>query len=110
MHQYAIAIFGSRSAACVQERSDSVNQNEWICDTPCRKNLRASSDDVVTGKSLVIPMPGSSFAGSSGCAPGGTTHRSASFLGGACLPLAMTSDELTAANATRSAAAAAYFM
>jgi hypothetical protein len=39
--------------------------------------LRASSDVVVTGKVLVMPMPGSSFAGSSGCAPGGTTHISA---------------------------------
>ena len=72
----AIAMSLSSSSACVHDRSDSWNQNEWICETPCRKNLRASSDVVVTGKSLVTPMPGSSFAGSSGCAPGGTMHMS----------------------------------
>ena len=36
------------------------------------------SDVVVTGKSLVFPIPGSSLAGRSGCAPGGGAHMSGS--------------------------------
>ena len=70
-------MFGSSEAACRNERSDSMNQNECICETPWLKNLRASSEVVVTGMS-VVPMPGNSFAGSDGCAPGGTMQRSAS--------------------------------
>src|SRR4051812_41732740 len=80
-------MFLSYSSACVHERSDSWNQKEWICDTPCRKNWRASSDEVVTGKFFVTPMPGRSLAGSSGCAPGGTMHMSGCGAD-ACLPLA----------------------
>src|SRR3954449_1320869 len=93
MHRCAIAIFGSYSRACRHDRSDSVNQNEWICDMPCRKNWRACSDEVVTGKSFVVPIPGSSFAGSSGCAPGGTAHKSGSFTGCACFPFASANDD-----------------
>src|SRR5207244_11786828 len=104
MHQCAIAIFASYSSACRHERSDSVNQNEWICEMPCRKNARASADEVVTGKSLVMPMPGSSFAGSSGCAPGGTAHRSGSFCGCACVFFAITPEVVPATTARSSAA------
>ena len=86
MHQCAIAIRGSSSAACRQERSASWNQKEWICDRPCRKNVRASSDVVVTPNFVVVPIPGNSFAGSSGCAPGGTTHMSGSRRACVCLP------------------------
>src|SRR4051812_30450158 len=109
MHQYAIAMLGSSSSACVHERSDSVNQNEWICETPCRKKCCAGSDEVVTGKFRVVPIPGRSFAGRSGCAPGGTMHKSASFFGGACLPLAATA-EPDVARLTASAATARGFM
>ena len=77
MPQYAMAMFGSSAAACRNDRSDSMNQNECICETPWLKNVRASAEDVVTGMS-VSPMPGSSFAGSSGCAPGGTVQTSGS--------------------------------
>ncbi len=104
MHQYAIAISESYWSACVHDRSDSRNQNEWICEMACRKNFRASSDEVVTGKFLVIPVPGSSFAGSSGCAPAGVMHMSGCRCAGACLPLANRSgDETTATSAIRAA-------
>src|ERR1700692_2326327 len=93
MHQCAMAISESYWSACVHDRSDSRNQNEWICETPCRKNFRASSDEVVTGKFFVIPIAGSSFAGSSGCAPAGVMHMSGGRGAGACLPLAVMSDE-----------------
>src|SRR5215471_11561384 len=46
-------------------------------------------------------MPASSFAGRSGCAPGGTTQRSGSFFAGAWLPLANRSDEPTTAKTIR---------
>src|SRR5258706_4827628 len=103
MHQYAIAMSESYWSACVHDRSDSRNQNEWICEMACRKNFRASSDEVVTGKFLVIPIPGSSFAGSSGCAPAGVMHMSGCRCAGACLPLASTADD--SEDASRSAAA-----
>src|SRR5688572_13006732 len=93
MHQCAIAMSGSSCAAWAHERSDSRNQNECICEIPCRKNLRASSDVVVTGKSFVFPMPVSSFAGSNGCAPGGTTHKSGSRGAAFWLAAARTLDE-----------------
>src|SRR5688572_6527217 len=70
-------MLGSSAAACRNERSDSMNQNECTCETPWLKNLRASSEVVVTGMS-VVPMPGNNLAGSDGCAPGGTMQRSAS--------------------------------
>src|SRR6266542_134165 len=92
MHQCAIAMSGSYWSAWRHERSDSMNQNEWICEMPCRKNLRASSDFVVTGKFFVVPIPGSSFAGSNGCAPGGTTHMSGSRCAADCLPDATMSE------------------
>src|SRR3954470_15372971 len=110
MHQCAIAIFGSYSSACRHERSDSVNQNEWICEIPCRKNWRACSEDVVTGKSFVMPMPGSSFAGSSGCAPGGTAHRSGSFTACACFPFASAADDNPVITITKSVAEIALFI
>src|SRR5438046_533405 len=94
MHQCAIAMLASYWSACRHDRSDSMNQNEWICETPWRKNLRASSEVVVTAKSLVLPMPGSSLAGRSGCAPGGGAHMSGSFRAWACcLAVANTSDD-----------------
>src|ERR1700731_869711 len=95
MHQCAIAMSGSYSSAWRHDRSDSWNQNEWICDTPCRKNRRASSDFVVTEKCLVSPIPGSSFAGRRGCAPGGTAQRSGAGRDGTCcfLPAAINVKE-----------------
>ena len=46
-----------------------------------------------------MPMPGSSLAGSSGCAPGGTMHMSGCGAG-ACLPLAATPEDDAAASRT----------
>src|SRR3954452_2047417 len=110
MHQCAIAIFGAYSRACRHDRSDSVNQNEWICEMPCRKNWRACSDEVVTGKSFVVPIPGSSFAGSSGCAPGGTAHKSGSFTAGACFPFASAADDNPVTTIANNVAATAFFI
>jgi len=55
-------------------------------------------------------MPGSSFAGSSGCAPGGTTHISGSLWAGACFPRAINSEDAAAASSNANAAEATCFM
>src|SRR3954462_4411863 len=110
MHQCAIATSGAYSSACRHDRSDSVNQNEWICEVPSRKNWRACSDEVVTGKSFVMPMPGSSFAGRRGCAPGGTAHKSGSFTACACFPFASAADDSPVITTTRSVAETALFI
>src|SRR5438552_14394364 len=49
-------------------------------------------------------MPGKSFAGSSGCAPGRTAQRSGSFGACACLFFAITPEVVAATMARRSAA------
>src|SRR5438045_9034288 len=49
-------------------------------------------------------MPGKSFAGSSGCAPGGTAQRSGSFGACTCLFFAITPEVVAPAMARRRAA------
>src|SRR6185503_3695739 len=99
--QYAIAMSGSSVAACRNERSDSRNQNECTWDTPWLKKRRASSELVVTGMS-VLPWPCISRAGNSGCAPGGTAHRSASGRG-ACAAAMLAASERQRAPVRRTA-------
>src|SRR5215510_12961471 len=77
---------------------------------PWRKNLRASSDVVVTGKFFVMPMPGSSRAGRSGCAPGGGAHMSGSRADCCFLPAATTSDDKADARRRSDAAKVRRFM
>src|SRR5688500_20310554 len=107
MPQYAMAISGSSVAAWRKERSDSMNQNECICETPWLKNFLASSDRVVTGM-FVSPMPGRSFAGNGGCAPGGTAHRSAS--GRCCAAISCVTDPGAVTRSVVNAAMPAYFI
>src|SRR5437763_11662994 len=81
--QYGIAACGSSAAACRNDRSASIAQNECICATPWLKNSCAFALEVVIGKSI-CPCPLMIRAGSAGAVPpGGGAHMSFGFVSGA---------------------------